>query len=55
MKLILEGKEITLQELKEIIANLKICPADGGDFEIIAIDEITEDAIHFEICGYSTF
>lgn len=55
MKLIFEGKEITLKELKEIEANLKICPPDGGSFEVIVVDEITEDAIYFEVDGYSTF
>ena len=55
MKLIFNGKEITLKELKEIQANLKICPVDGGDFEEIVVDEITDDAICFEVYGYSTF
>lgn len=55
MKLIFDGKEITLKELKEIEANLLMCPADGGTYEEIVVDEITDDAICFAVYGFSTF
>ena len=55
MKLIFDGKEITLEDLKEIEANLDCGPADGGDYEQLVVDDIIGDEIHFIIEVVSAF
>ena len=55
MKLIFDGREITLEELKEIEANLDCGPADGGDYELIVVDDIIGDEIHLSIGVFSSF
>ena len=55
MKLVFDGKEITLAELKEIEANLDCGPADGGDYELLYVEDIVGDEIHLVIGGYSAF
>lgn len=55
MRLIFDGKEITLAELKEIEANLDCGPADGGDYELIVVDDIIGDEIHLSIGVFSSF
>ena len=56
MKLFLNNKEVTISELKSALDNLDPGPADGGTFEIMALDDINEDGdMFFEINGYSTF
>lgn len=55
MKLIFDGNEITLEELKEIEVNLDCGPADGGDYELLVIDDIVGDEIHLSIGVFSTF
>ena len=55
MKLIFDDREITLEELKEIEANLDCGPADGGDYELIVIDDIIGDEIHLSIGVFSSF
>ena len=46
MKIIFDGNEIALEELKRIEANLDCGPADGGDYELLVIDNIVDDEIH---------
>lgn len=55
MKLVFDGREITLEELKEIEANLDCGPVDGGDYELIVVDDIVGDEIHLSIGVFSSF
>jgi hypothetical protein len=55
MKLIFDGKEITLKELKEVAESLQVCTCDGGSFEELVVEEITDDTLYLTVCGYSTF
>ena len=55
MKLIFDGREITLEELKCIEANLDPGPADGGDYELLVVDEIVDDEIRLSIGVFSAF
>ena len=45
----------SLEKIKEIFENLEICPADGGSFETLEVEDIKDDGIYFTISGYSTF
>lgn len=55
MKLVFDGKEVTLEALKEIEANLDCGPADGGDYELLVVEDIVGDEIHFTIGVFSSF
>lgn len=55
MKLIFDGNEISLEELKRIEANLDHGPADGGDYELLVVDDIIGDEIHLIIGVFSAF
>ena len=55
MKLIFDGREITLEELKRIEANLDPGPAYGGDYELLVVDDIVDDEIHLLIGVFSSF
>jgi hypothetical protein len=55
MKIVFDGREITLEELKEIEANLDCGPADGGDYEQLVVDDIVDDEIHLSIGVFSSF
>lgn len=55
MQLYFNDKPCTLEQLKEIFNNLEICPADGGSFETLEVDDIKDDGIYLTISGYSTF
>ena len=46
MRFIFDGREITFEDLKHIEANLDCGPADGGDYELLVIDNIVDDEIH---------
>lgn len=55
MKLIFDGREITLAELKEIEASLDCGPSDGGDCDWLVVDDIIGDEVHFTIMVVSSF
>ena len=55
MRFIFDGSEITFEELKRIEANLDCGPADGGDYELLVVDEIVDDEIHLSIGVFSAF
>lgn len=55
MKLIFDGKEITFEALKSVEANLDCGSADGGDYELLIIDNIVDDEIHLSIGVFSAF
>ena len=56
MKLFLNDKEVTLEELKFALDNLDYGPPDGGTFETLALNDIDEDGnMYFDIEAYSTF
>ncbi len=55
MKLIFDDREITLEELKEIEANLDCGPADGGYYELLIVEDIIGNEIHLSIGLFSTF
>lgn len=55
MKLIFDGKEITFEELKEIETNLDCGPADGGDYELLVIDDIVGDEILLSVGVFPAF
>lgn len=57
MKFILDDKEISLSELKNILDNLNPGPADGGDFEFLEIEDIDveKDIIYLRINSASNF
>jgi hypothetical protein len=45
----------SMERLKEIFNNLKVCPPDGGEYESLVVDEINEQGIYFTIEGNTTF
>lgn len=55
MQLYCNDKPCTLEQLKRIFDNLDPGPADGGDFEILEVDNINDNGIYFIISGYSSF
>ena len=55
MKLIFDDREITLEELKNIEANLDCGPAEGGDYELIIVDDIIGDEIHLSVGVFPAF
>ncbi len=56
MKLYFNDKELSVQELQEVLNNLKTCENDGGDFELLELEEIdSEGNFHFGIAGCSTY
>ena len=56
MKILLDGNEITVEELKQALNNLDCGEFDGGTFEVITLDHISVDGdMYFETERYSTF
>lgn len=58
MKFILNDKEISLSELKNILYNeIDPGPPDGGDFEFLEIDDVDveNEIIYLNIFGASNF
>lgn len=55
MKLYLDEKEVTIKELKEAWNNLDSGPADGGDFEEIILDRVTDEELYFTTCVFNSF
>ena len=56
MKLFLNDKEVTLNELRRALDNLDYGPPDGGTFEILVLEDIdSEGNLYFEIEVGSAF
>ena len=58
MKFIIDNKEVSLSELKNILYNeIDPGPPDGGDFEFLEIDDIDveKEIIYLRINSASTF
>lgn len=56
MKLFLNDKEVTLEELKFALDNLDYGPPDGGTFETLALNDINADGdMYFDIEVNSAF
>ena len=55
MKFVFDGREITFEELKRIEANLDCGPPDGGDYELLVVNDIVDDEIHLSIGVFSAF
>ena len=56
MKMLWDGNEITVEELKQVLNNLDCGEFDGGTFEVITLDHISaEGDMYFETERYSTF
>ena len=54
-QLYFDDKPCSIERLKEIFNNLKVCPPDGGEYESLVVDEINERGIFFLIEGNTTF
>lgn len=56
MKLFVDGNEVTIEELKQLLDNLECGPFDGGTFEVMTLDHISIDGdIYFETEKYSIY
>lgn len=50
MKYFVADKEVTLAELKDIQENLFIGNEQDGYCEVLEVEEITDEAIYFNVC-----
>ena len=56
MKMFIDGNEVTIEELKQKITDLDCGDFDGGTFEVVTLDHISENGdMYFEIEKYSTY
>lgn len=56
MKLFLDNKEVTIEELKLALDNLDYGPPDGGNFEEITLEKVDVNGnLFFETAWYSAF
>jgi len=56
MRLFIDGNEVTITELKQRLDTLDCGDFDGGTFDVITLDHISEAGdMYFETDRYSTF
>jgi hypothetical protein len=56
MRLFIDGDEVTVEELKQRLEALDCGPFDGGTFEIITLDHISNEGdMYFETERYSIY
>lgn len=56
MKLFIDGDEVTVEELRQRLNDLDCGEFDGGTFELITLDHISDDGdMYFETERYSIY
>ena len=56
MSLFIDGDEVTIEELKQRLNDLDCGDFDGGSFQVIVLDHISEVGdMYFETDRYSTY
>lgn len=55
MKIFLNDKEVTMEELKQTLDNLDYGPPDGGAYEALELYDIKNGDMYFEITVNSSF
>lgn len=56
MKLFVDGNEVRIESLKKILEHLECGDFDGGTFEIMTLDHISDEGdMYFETERYSVY
>ena len=55
MKYFIDDEEVDIKTLKKVYDNLEICPFDGGEYENLVVNQVTDDEIHFTVIRQTTF
>ena len=56
MKLFVDGNEVKIEILKKLLDNLECGDFDGGTFEIMTLDHISDEGdMYFETERYSVY